>query len=127
MFDLLWVPNFVKIGHIAILRPNLPQFLISGQDPQFQNIIFMFNELDLLWLANFIALRIYLIFGTTFSLNEGIDTCFNVEYVLLGRNFDFLGGYLLVTARYLVVTARYLVLTVGYCSLLLVPTFSMNE
>ena len=30
--------------------------------------------------------------------------------VLLGRNFDFLGGYLVVTARYLVVTA-------GYCSL----------
>ena len=30
---------------------------------------------------------------TKFSWNEGIDTCFNVECVLLGRNFDFLGGY----------------------------------
>ena len=65
-----------------------------------------------------------------------IDTCFNVECVLLGRNFDFLGGYLVVTARYLVLTARYLVVTGGYCSLSLVtarypllplvPTFSMN-
>ena len=49
-----------------------------------------------------------------------IDTCFNVECVLLSRNFDFLGGYLVVNARYLVVTTR-------YRSLLLVPTFSMNE
>ena len=48
-------------------------------------------------------------FGIKFSWNEGIDTCFNVECVLLGRNFDFLGGYLVVAARYLVVTA-------GYCS-----------
>ena len=30
----------------------------------------------------------------------GIDTCFNVACVLLGRNFDFFGGYLMVTARY---------------------------
>ena len=36
-----------------------------------------------------------------------IDTCFNVAYVLLGRNFDFLGGYLVDTARYLVITALY--------------------
>ena len=51
---------------------------------------------------------------TKFSWNEGIeDTCFNVECMLLGRNFDFLGGYLVVTARYLVVTAQYLVVTGG--------------
>ena len=49
---------------------------------------FMINKLDLLWLPNFIALEIYFIFGTTFSWNEGIDTCFNVECVLLGRNFE---------------------------------------
>ena len=50
--------------------------------------------------------------------------------VLLGRNFDFLGGYVVVTARYLVVTGVYcslLVVTACYQSLLLVPTFSMNE
>ena len=56
-----------------------------------------------------------------------IDTCFNVEYVLPGRNFDFLGGYLVVTARYIMVTVRYLVVTARYCSLLFVPTFRMNE
>ena len=56
-----------------------------------------------------------------------IDTCFNVEYVLLGRNFDFLAGYLVVTARYIMVTVRYLVVTARYCSLLLVPTFRMNR
>ena len=67
----------------------------------------MINELDLLWLPNFIALAIYFIFGTKFSRNGGIDTCFNVECVLLGRNFYFLGGFVVFTAHYLVVTARY--------------------
>ena len=70
--------------------------------------------------ARFHNIGIYFIFGTKFAWNKGIDTCFNVECVLLGRNFDFLGGYLVVTARYLVVTARYLVVTGGYCSLLVV-------
>ena len=62
------------------------------------------NELDLLWGPSFIALGIYFFIGTKFSWNKGIDTCFNVQCVLLGCNFDFLGGYLVVTARYLVVT-----------------------
>ena len=97
----------------------------------------MINKLDLLWVPNVIALGIYFIFGTKFSWNEGIDTCFNVECVLRGRNFDSLGGYLVVTARYLVVSAGYcslpgdyrslLVFTARYRSLLLVPTFSINE
>ena len=79
----------------------------------------------------------YLLFGIKSSWNEGIDTCFNVKCVLLGLNFDFLGGYLVVTARYLAVTASYCLLPGGYCSLLvvtaryrwllLIPTFSMNE
>ena len=105
MFDLFWAANFMKIGHIAILRANLPKFLISGQDLQFQ--------ISYLWLtnlSNFIALGIYFIFGTKFSWNEEIDTCFNVECVLLGHNFDFLDGYLVVTARYwwlLLVAPRY--------------------
>ena len=51
------------------------------------------------------------IFGTKFSWNEGFDTCFNVECVLLGRN---LGGCLVVTARYLVVIGRYCSLLGGY-------------
>ena len=61
--------------------------------------------------------------------NERNDTCFNVECVLLDRNFGFFGGYLVVTARYLVVTGGYfslLVVTACYRSLMLVPTFSMN-
>ena len=88
-------------------------------------------------MPNFIALGKYFIFGTKFSWNEGIGTCFNVECVLLGDNFDFLGSYLVVTARYssllggycslLLVTARSLVVTARYCSLLLVPTFSMSS
>ena len=63
-------------------------------------------------MPNFIALGIYFIFGIKFSWNERIDTCFNVECVLLGRNFDFVSGYLVVTGR--------------YWWLLLVTTFSMN-
>ena len=62
----------------------------------------------------------------------------NVWYlaVKLIINFDFLCGFLVVTACYLVVNAGYcslpggywwlLVVAGGYCSLLLVPTFSMN-
>ena len=52
----------------------------------------MINQLDLLWMPNLIALGIYFIFGTKFSWNEGINTYFNVEYVLLSRDFNFLGG-----------------------------------
>ena len=87
------------------------------------------NELGPLWVPKFIALGIYFLFGTKLSWKEGIDICFNVECVLLGRNFDFFGGYSVVTARYLMVTTGYyslLVVTAGYRSSLLVPTFSMN-
>ena len=67
-------------------------------------------------MPNFIALGIFLIFGTKFFSNKGTDICFNVEFVLLGRKFGFswwlLGGYCLLPG--------------GYCSLLLVPTFTMN-
>ena len=70
----------------------------------------MINELHLLRVPNFIAIGIYFLFGTKFSWNEETDTCFNIECVLLGRNFDFLGSYLVGTARYLNVTT-------GQCSL----------
>ena len=65
--------------------------------------------------AHFIALGIYFLSGTKFSWNEETDTCFNVEYMLLDRSFDFLGGYLVVTAYYLMVST-------GYCSLMVVTT-----
>ena len=50
--------------------------------------------------------------------------------MLLGRKFDFLGCYLVATARYLSVTTgqcSLLVVTASYRLLLLVPTFSMKE
>ena len=88
-------------------------------------------------MPNLIAEGIYFLFGTKFSWDGGIDTCFNVKCVLLGCNFDFLGGYLVVIARYLVVTTGYCSLPGGYCSLLvftahyrlllLVPTFTTNQ
>ena len=66
-------------------------------------------------MPNFIAIGIYFLFETKFSWNEETDTCFNVEYVLLGRNFDFLGDYLVATARYLSVTNSKCSLPGGYC------------
>ena len=38
------------------------------------------NKIDLLSVSNFIALGMYFLFGTKFSLNEGIEICFNVGY-----------------------------------------------
>ena len=74
--------------------------------------------------AKFHSIRDIFQFGIKFSWNEEIDTCFNVECVLLDRNFDFCDGSLVVTSRYLVVTACYLVVTGGYCSLPLVTASS---
>ena len=68
------------------------------------------NERDLLWVLNLIALGSHFLFEIKFPWNEGINTCFNVKCVLLGRNFNFLGGYILVTPRYWwlhLVTTRY--------------------
>ena len=70
------------------------------------------------------ALGIYFIFGTKFPWNEGVDTYFNFECVLLGHNFDYFGGYLVVTAHYVVVTALFFLLPGGYCSLTLVTAHS---
>ena len=81
-------------------------------------------------MPNFTALGIYFLLGTNFSGNEKIDSCFNVECMLLCCNIDFLGGYLVVTARYIVVAARYCSLPCSYCPLPLIklslPTFSMK-
>ena len=94
MFDLFWLPNFIKIMHISILRPNLPKLLISGQDPQFQISYLWLTNLACSWSAKFHSIEnIFHSIGTKLSWNEKIDTCFNVECVLLGRNFDFFGGY----------------------------------
>ena len=105
-----------------------------GSRSAIPNIIFMINELDLLWLPNFIALGTYFIFEIKFFSNEGIDTCFNVEYVLLDRNFYFpwwlLGGYCPLPCGYRSLPVGYfslLVLNACYRPLLLFPTFSMND
>ena len=58
-------------------------------------------------MPDFIALGIYFILGTKFSWNEGTDTCLNDECALLSRNFDFFGGYLVVTGPNLMVTTGY--------------------
>ena len=73
-------------------------------------------------MSNFIALGIYLLFGTKFSWNEETDTCFNVKRVLLDHNFDFLGCYLVITPRNLMVTTGYCSLPCGYCWWLLLVT-----
>ena len=125
MFDLFQSKNR---GHCNFEAKSAEVFNF-GSRFTISNIIFMINELDLLSMPNLIALEIYFIFGTKSSWNERIGTCLIVECVLLGRNFDFLGGYLVVATLYLVVTAGYcslLVVTARYCLLLLVPTFSMN-
>ena len=121
-----------RLHHILMTPKKFFKIAIlwnAGEQPLLKfayHIIFMINKLHLLWVSSSIALGIYFLFGTKFSWNEGTDTCFNVEKVLLGRNFIFL-----------IVTARYLVITTGYCSLLvvtarhrplpLIPTFRMNE
>ena len=68
-------------------------------------IIFMIYELYLLRVPIFTAIGIYFLFGTKLSWNEEADTCSNVECVFFGRNFDFLGSFLVATALYLSVTA----------------------
>ena len=57
-------------------------------------LLYMFiNQLDLLWVPNFIALEIYFLFGTKFSWNEGLI------FVLMLNNC-----YLAVIVIFLVVT-----------------------
>ena len=106
--------------HIEILRPNLCP--ISGQDPQFSNI-FKINKLDLLWVQNFIALGIHFNFGIKFSWNEGVDTCFNVECVLI---LTVILIFLVVTWWLPFATWWSLDVTARYWWLLLVPIFSTN-
>ena len=102
--DLFKLPNFIKIGYVEILRPILPQVFNFSQDSQ--------SQTSYLWLTNSTCFYCHkfgsiLLLGTKLSGNEEIDTCFNVKCVLRRHNFDFLGGYLVVTAHYLVVTTRY--------------------
>ena len=119
----LKVFNTEKRLHHVLMTLKVSQNSYSGEQSLVKvayHIIFMINELHLLWVPNFIALGIYFLFGTKFSWNEETDSCFSVECMLLDRNFDFLGCYLVVTARYLLVTTGYCSLPCGYYSLLVV-------
>ena len=77
---------------------------ISSQDPQFSNIIFTINKLALS--AKLRSIGNIFHFWDQIFLEWGIDTCFNVTCVSIGRNF----GFLMVTG--------------GYCSLPLVTACS---
>ena len=55
MFSLFRLPDFIKIRHIAILRPNLSKCNF-GSRSAISNIMFMINKLDLLSVPNFVAL-----------------------------------------------------------------------
>ena len=76
------------------------------------------------------ALGTYFIFGTNFAWNDGI-ICFNVACMLLGHNFDYFGGYLVVTARYwwlLLLTAHYCsFLLLVWMALLAIPRYSKDS
>ena len=130
MFSLLWVPNFIKIKHIAIFRPNLLKYN-SGSRSAISNIIFMIKELDLLSVPNFIALQYISFLGPNFHGMRRL--ILYVECVFLDRNFHFLGGYYSLFSCYcwlLLVPWWLLLVTGGRCSLslvTLVPTFSMND
>ena len=128
MFDLLWVPNFLKIRHFAILRPNLFKFLISSQNPQFQ--------ISYLWLTNLTCSNCQISWhweymGPHFPRMRGLILVLmlNMYYLAVAVILIFLvvtWWLLSVTYWLLLVAARYLVVTGGYRSLPLVSTFSMN-
>ena len=115
-FDLFRLPNFIKIGYVAILRPTLPQVFNFGQNSQ--------SQTSYLWLTNLTCSDCHsfgsiLLFWDQIFLEWGDWYLFYVKRVLPGHNFDFLGDYLVVTARYLVITGGYCTLPGGYYSLLM--------
>ena len=100
-----------KLEHIVISRQNVPRILISSQDPQFSNI-FKTDELDLLWVQNFIVLGTYLFLGPDFPGMRGLMLALKSNMCYLVCNFQLFWWLLVVTARYRL--------------LLPVPTFSMS-
>ena len=115
MFSLFWVPFYRNMAHCNLETKSTQVFNFRSRS-SISNIVLMIHELDLLWLSNFIALRIYFIFRAKSSWNEVIDTCWIMSNEC----------YLTVILIFFVVTWWSLVVTVRYRSLLLVPTFSMN-
>ena len=48
VFNLFYKPNFLKIKHVAIMRPNYAQVFNFRSRCAIANIIFMINKFDLL-------------------------------------------------------------------------------
>ena len=102
------MPNFIKIRHIAILRPNLLPKYNFGSRSAISNI-FMINELDLLLVPNSIALGYISFLGPEFPRMRGLI------HVLMSNVC-----YLALILIFLVVTCSYCSLSIGHCWLLLV-------
>ena len=127
-FLLIFRLKFFMILYDSLIRMKICARIIN-KNKEGTKVQWRRSYLWLTWVPNFIALGIYFIFGTKFSWNEGIDTCFNVKSVLFGCNLDFLGGY------YWSLHSGYCSLRGGYCLLpvvtaryhllLVIPTFSM--
>ena len=139
MFDLFWVSNFIKIGHVAILRPNVKfhknrtccnfetksvaKYLISGQGPQFQ--------ISYIWLTNLTCSEFQILYSIVECISflrpnfpgmRGLILVLvsNVCYLTVILIFLVVTWWLLlVTWLLLVVNARYwwlLLVTAHYCS-----------
>ena len=116
MFSLFRLPDFIKIRHISVLRPNLSKWNF-GSRSAISNIIFMINKLDWFsvhWDIFHFCDQIFVRWGDWYF--------FNVNVCYLARILFFL----VVTWWLLLVTLWLLVVTTRHRSLLLVPTFSMN-
>ena len=94
---------------------------------------YVINELDLFWVLNFIALRIYFILGSNFSGMRGLILVLMSSMCYLAVTWWLLGGYCSLPSGYcslLHVTWWLLLIIGGYWLLPLatiVPTFSMNS
>ena len=102
------MPNFIKIRHIAILRPNLLPKYNFGSRSAISNI-FMINELDLLSTPNSIALGYISFLGPEFPRMRGLI------HVLVSNVCC-----LVLILIFLMVTCSYCSLSSGHCWLLLV-------
>ena len=111
------MPNFIKIRHIVILRPNLPKFLILGQYQQFQiSYLWLRNltcsDYQILWHWEHISFLGPNFPGIRRLMLALMSNVYHLAVILI---------FLVVTACYLVVTARYCLLLGGYWWLLLIP------
>ena len=120
-FNLIKVFYFYSFhwGATSCIDPNTTSFFVNRPLSSF---CFVYGVIEFEATNIITNLHIYI-----FSWNEESDVCFNVEYVLLGHNFDFFGGYCSLPSGYYWlqhVTWWLLIVTGGYCSLPLATTRS---